>query len=178
MSFSFTVSYCSVPCCTAFSKSFLSSLDIKFINFRSKRDKTFTKFRRPLLSTQSKKSISDEKVRFVPNKKVYFTRVCRKIFFAKFSTKYSFICRCELVDSTGSMSCLIHRDMYDRHSASLALPGTVIFLKNVTVVKQSNGTLSGIVTPNNLVNIILLLLQMPHSHCTRFQIVPTLTAWF
>ena len=106
-------------------------------------------------------------MRFVPNKKVYFTRVCRKIFFAKFSTKYSFICRCELVDSTGSMSCLIHRDMYDRHSASLALPGTVVFLKNVTVVKQSNGTLSGIVTPNNLVNIILLL-QMPHSHCTRF----------
>jgi hypothetical protein len=59
--------------------------------------------------------------------------------------------RCELVDPTGAMFCLIHRDLFERHGASLILPATVVLLKNVTVLKQSDGKFSGIVTPNNLV---------------------------
>ena len=64
--------------------------------------------------------------------------------------------RCELVDPTGFMSCLLHRDLFDRHGATLILPGTVVVLTNVTVLIQSNGKLSGIVTPNNLVSKHLL----------------------
>jgi hypothetical protein len=69
-----------------------------------------------------------------------------------FSTQH-IVCfsRCELVDQTGSMSCLLHRDLFDRHGATLILTGTVVVLTNVTVMIQSNGKLSGIVTPNNLV---------------------------
>ena len=47
-SYSFTVSYCFVSFYTTFSMSFLSRLDKKLINFRSKQYEPFLDFRRPL----------------------------------------------------------------------------------------------------------------------------------
>ena len=59
--------------------------------------------------------------------------------------------RIELVDPTGLMAFLLHRDLFDRHGGILGLPGTVVSLTDITVLVQSSGNFVGVVTPNNLV---------------------------
>ena len=58
-----------------------------------------------------------------------------------------------MVDPSGTILCTLHRDVFERHGTSLILPGTVVVLKKVTIVKESSGKLSGIITQNNLVRL-------------------------
>ncbi len=60
---------------------------------------------------------------------------------------------CELLDPTGTVCCLFHPDLFDQHGESVILAGTVLLLKNVSVLKQTSGKLYAVVTPNNVVSI-------------------------
>jgi hypothetical protein len=58
----------------------------------------------------------------------------------------------ELVDPSGMTTGIIQREIMDRHGSIFSTPGTVFIVQNVTVVKMSKGTMSLIISINNLVS--------------------------